>query len=381
MRKRWKWRYLGLAAMLAHVGCYEDCEDLNKECWHLGRSNFSILALAGALAEQPPPENDGSPGLLSPEQALPRGLRELQFGFFGSLAPVVQSQNFQIESEGVAVHPTTRARDRILMGPNASDTPAPPLLYFTNGPTNEVQVFDRAAGQLVGSVRVGVEPKGIVISPDGRRLYVANSRGSSVSVVDTESLESVQTISIPGGGAPAGIDITPDGAFVYVTSMEDRGKLHVLETATGLVVDTLKFGRQLVQVRVSPDGTLAYVTSNGDGRVFVIDVLTNEVIRILRVRDAYGVAFHPTGDRVFITGADVPGKVAMFSVANHRMLAEWEVGDSPLGVALDPAGRWVYVTNSDSDFITVIDPRNPEISGTIEVGPGMGPITLLPPLV
>jgi hypothetical protein len=43
--------------------------------------------------------------------------------------------------------------------------------------------------EVVATVPLGHEPSGLVLSPDGSRLYVANSEGNSVSVVDTEKAE------------------------------------------------------------------------------------------------------------------------------------------------------------------------------------------------
>jgi YVTN family beta-propeller protein len=56
-------------------------------------------------------------------------------------------------------------------------------------------------------VRVGTRPWGIALTPDGKKLYVANGPSNDVSVVDTESLRVVATV--PAGKSPWGVAIGP----------------------------------------------------------------------------------------------------------------------------------------------------------------------------
>ncbi len=329
-----------------------------------------------------PSEDPGSPGLdltAGPEQSGPVGLTELEFGFFGDFDPIVRHQNAEINSDGIAVDPVVVASYRLHgSAGNSVRAVATPRVYFTNGPRNQVGVFDTATKSFVASIPVGSRPRGIAITPDGKFLYVANQASSSVSVIQVESLEVTDTIAIPGGGSPYGVAVTPDGGSVYVATADDRGRIFVIDTETRTVVETIRAGRQLRNVAVSPDGTLAYVTSNGDGRVFIIDVLTNTVLRALKARKAYAIAFQPYGNAVFVTSESRVGKVTMFDIATNQVLGEWKVGEFPLGITTSRGGLQVYVTNRDSDFITVIDPNREEVAGTLSVRQGLGPIVLLP---
>lgn len=165
-----------------------------------------------------------------------------------------------------------------------------------------------------------------------------------------------------------------------MTSAETNGRVFVIDAETQSVVETIRAGQRAVNVAISPDGTLAYVASRDDGRVHVIDVLTDTVITALSVRDAYAVAFHPFGKSVFVSSASAPGKVTMFDVGADRATAEWDVGDMPSGSRSVRSAKALYVSNRDSDFITVINLSSQEIAETIEVGPGFGPLLRLPPV-
>jgi YVTN family beta-propeller protein len=71
------------------------------------------------------------------------------------------------------------------------------------------------------NIEVGVEPYALALSPYGKRLYVANARSNTVSVIDTSVDQIIATINV--GPEPRGIAITNDGdaddldETVYVT--------------------------------------------------------------------------------------------------------------------------------------------------------------------
>ncbi len=76
------------------------------------------------------------------------------------------------------------------------------------------------------SVRTGVEPTGLALSPSGARLYVANFADGTVTVIDTARMAAVGSFALEGGPTPAhprALAVTDDGdgddadETVYVT--------------------------------------------------------------------------------------------------------------------------------------------------------------------
>jgi YVTN family beta-propeller protein len=84
-----------------------------------------------------------------------------------------------------------------------------------------------------------LKPKGVVVSNDGKRVYVATGRGNSVAVIDGEHLTLLTLI--PVGQRPWGIALTPDGRKVY-TANGVSNDVSVIDTATNKVVATVKAG-------------------------------------------------------------------------------------------------------------------------------------------
>jgi len=53
---------------------------------------------------------------------------------------------------------------------------------------------------VVARIPTGANPKGLVASPDGRRVYVANRLDDNITVIDVEKQEAVDTIDLGGPG-------------------------------------------------------------------------------------------------------------------------------------------------------------------------------------
>ncbi len=278
----------------------------------------------------------------------------------------------QIRSGGIAVAPLTGAAER-LGGPSG-----PRMLYLTNSVDDTVLAIDTESRSLVGAAAVGRRPRGIAVTPDGARLFVANEDSGDVSVVETLELSESMRIRLPDGAEPYDVAITPDGAEAWVSGHEASGSVHILDTASLSVVESVRVGRRPVQVALSPDGTLAYLTNEEDNRLSIVDVWTRTVLRSLTVPSPHGVAFDPVGSRVYVTSHSSPGTVRMIDVGTDTVLAIWDVGEKPEYLALDALATRLFVTNRLSNFLSVINLLDGQVEREIEVPKGLGPLASAP---
>ena len=76
-----------------------------------------------------------------------------------------------------------RSPDDIVLSPDGK------RLFVVCSGSDEVMVVDTATHAIVGSVKVGKVPRGIALAPDGKHFYVTNSWSDTVSEVDVASLQ------------------------------------------------------------------------------------------------------------------------------------------------------------------------------------------------
>jgi YVTN family beta-propeller protein len=69
-------------------------------------------------------------------------------------------------------------------------------LYVANAGSDDVLAVDLAARQAIGRLAAGANPRGLLLAPDGARLFVANSLDGSLDVFDTASLARTHTLAL-----------------------------------------------------------------------------------------------------------------------------------------------------------------------------------------
>ena len=219
-------------------------------------------------------------------------------------------------------------------------------VYVTNMVSGTVSVIDSRKKKVVDTIRVGAEPFGCALTPDGKMLYVANQSSETVSVIDTERDHVVDTIR-QVGTKPHGIAITADGKKVYVT--------------------------QLLSERPGPGETRPLTETEGAdngrvGRVTVIDADTNKTINtvILNPLPNVGDAFKSDGNTLAREPLSTPPVFDNVTGAFPNLLEAIVVrGDLAYvpGTCSSPNGPFRFSVNVQSCLSTINTEQDAEAFG------------------
>ncbi|MFO0851948.1 MAG: c-type cytochrome [Gemmataceae bacterium] len=118
------------------------------------------------------------------------------------------------------------------------------------------------------------------VSPDGKRLLVANTDSGTVTVVDLATRQKV--CELPAGDHPEGVAWVAGGPLAVATVYGDD-KLVFLDTAKKAVVGTLAVADEPYGVVTTKDGKFAYVSHDYPGTVSEIDLTARTVARTFKV--------------------------------------------------------------------------------------------------
>src|SRR5262249_40562078 len=113
------------------------------------------------------------------------------------------------------------------------------------------------------------------------RLYVGNSRGDDVSIVDLNSMKVIGDIKL--GDRIHGVAVQPDGKRLFVTVESDH-TLRIIDTATQQVIGSVKVSGRPNQVAVTPDGKYVAVPVRDGDKVEIVDVAKQEVVKSLPIK-------------------------------------------------------------------------------------------------
>lgn len=241
----------------------------------------------------------------------------------------------------------------------------------------------------VATIEVGKRPRGLVLSRDGKLLYVAVSgmpkcpppisdeecaklprdrQADGIAVIDTAALKQLRRFG--GVSDPERVELSRDGRQLFVSD-EDAARLTVLDGAGGAVRARVRVGREPHGVRASADGRWVLVTSEGDNSVSILDARSHAVRHTVSVgarpRD---LAFAPDGRSAFVPGeADASlYRITLPSGTPVTRVLQFRKEARPMGVALDAGHGRLYVSTGRGGSVAVIAPRAGTLESEIAVG-------------
>ena len=198
-------------------------------------------------------------------------------------------------------------------------------------------------------------------------------KGSAASFIDTASGKALHTVKV--GEEPEGVKVSPDGKTLYVTS-EVASLVHVIDLASGKVAKNIQAGKRPRRFALTPDGAQLWVTNELDASVTVIDTKENKVIDTIKfeVKGAraaditpVGITMSRDGKRAFV-GLGKANHVAEVDVATKAVKNQILVGKRAWGLGLDAAEKTLYVVNGMSDDLTIVDVAGAKALKTVKVG-------------
>jgi YVTN family beta-propeller protein len=203
---------------------------------------------------------------------------------------------------------------------------------------------------------------GLIFSPDGKHLYLSNVNGSiKVFNVGSDRLVSPSfSIRLPQVTGlrrkeeiPTGLVLRPDGTRLYA-ALNLSNRLAEIETATGKILRTFDVG--VAPFDVVLVGSKAYVSNWGGGRPGEGD-LTGPAGRGTKVK--VDPVMHVANE----------GSVTVIDLDAGRVKTEILVQLHASALAVSPNRRWIVCANAASDTLSVIDTRTDAVVETIWAKP------------
>jgi YVTN family beta-propeller protein len=211
-----------------------------------------------------------------------------------------------------------------------------------------------AAGLKLSNNNAGQE--GPTYSPDGSTLWMAQINGYNRFPVNADgTLGSPTFISIPADGSkhaiPAQAVFSPDGTILYA-AVNGQNRVVAMDPATGAIKESWAVGN--APRGMSLIGDKLYVSNEGGRPAKAGDTTLN--------------SYHTQVPANPATGAATTGTVSVINVADpDAQVGSIDVGLHP--TAMHATGRALFVTDTFSDDVSVIDTSTDAVVQTIATQP------------
>ena len=196
------------------------------------------------------------------------------------------------------------------------------------------------------------------------------------------------------GSYPSAIAFSPSGSIAYVIIYNNSGmvenlpgSINVINISTGRILASVSANIAPYAIALNRAGTVAYV-SGGNGTLTVFNAITYKVVNTIYVRnDSFaGIALNPSGSMLYVTNntdpgvesgnqayvPDNPSSVEVIDTNTDSVVNTIQVGTFPDSIAFNPSGSEAYVTNYYSGTVSVINTTENKVVGDIRISP---PIT------
>ena len=258
--------------------------------------------------------------------------------------------------------------DRKVAGPRSDNTAITPL-----------GVAVTPAGS---QSRLGTLPLAAELFPDGHRLLVANGGGPRhmLQVVDSRNGRVIQTLKYrPKNGVYAGIAFSNDGTKAYVSG-GGNGRVHEYDVAgKGLVEQPFRIippaGPNATftgGLSLTPDGNRLLVTDVLNDALTIVDLQTQAVTSIPVGHAPRDVVVTEDGTTAYVSNQGATTVTAVtISGPEPVIRTTIAVGTHPNVLLLDSRKR-LFVANGDSDDVSIINTTTNRVVGRIDLAPYRG---------
>jgi YVTN family beta-propeller protein len=295
----------------------------------------------------------------------------------------------QTNSAGDNVHIIDAATDKVVgeiagieVNHGAAAAPDGSRYYISNEAESTLDVADARNFKVTRNIKLSGRPNNIAISKDGRRVYVSIIQApGAVDVIDTASLERIETIPMKAG--VHNTYVTPDGRWVVAGSVVGK-LLTVIDPAMNKVAWALPFdnGVRPMAFEQNADGSTRRIfvqLSNVHGFAVVDFAAHKEVARIqmpaappgkkpdIDATPSHGIGVAPDGKTLWIDSS-LNSKVYVYSLPDLKLLGGVDVGRTPDWLTFTPDSRKVYISNAGANSVSVIDVKAMKELTRIKVG-------------
>lgn len=243
---------------------------------------------------------------------------------------------------------------------------AAPKAYVAEFGSNDVAVIDTGNNRILNHVPVPKGAHGLVITPDGSRVFVSSDDSSVISVIDAKTDSVIG--SIPTGKAPHGLIVSNDGRFVYAAIFGDNQVLEI--DARSLKVARTFEAPSPHNLALMPNGKTLFIAAQQPGKTGIeqIDLSSGKLTGLLPTDTVpRSLNLSPRGDILTLTLFD-KNELEVFSTNPLKQMKSIPVGGAPHHTIFTPDGRLVLVCSQTSNDVSIIDAKSWTVSATVPVG-------------
>src|SRR5437660_15129 len=236
--------------------------------------------------------------------------------------------------------------------------------------SNRALVLDTATDRVIGEVPVA-QPHNGTLSRDGRTGWVASQQQGAMALVRLDLTTWKEVARVPLDKTPRGLELSPDGRRVFFT-LAGVNAIEVLDTTTNRVITQVPVGASPHYAPFTPDGRWALAVVQGPGELSILDTASNTLAGSVAVGKAPHWSTSTSDGRTAYVTDEGSNDVAVVKLASRMVTATIPVGNAPRKIAVQPVPSAAVIAPAPVQPAAAPSGKNPSITlgGVTYANPG-----------
>lgn len=197
------------------------------------------------------------------------------------------------------------------------------------------------------------------------RLYVTNSLGDDITVIDFQSFKVVANIKV--GAEVHGVCAPANGRLLF-TTVESERNLKVIDTETDKILSVIPLTGLPNQCASTPDGHYVGVPIRDGNSVDIVDMTQQKVVKVLPVKVPHNCYNSGSNDDLYVSSMD-GHEIDRIDLKNMRYSERIPVGGIPRPYAVSHDESTLYVALSDFHGFAVASIPQCKIVSRVDLPP------------
>lgn len=242
--------------------------------------------------------------------------------------------------------------------------------YIANFASDNVAIIQN--DRIIKFLPTGKRPNDLAIDPASKRIYVANQTDKTIAIIANDSVALTTSI----GEEPRTLWFQDNRLFV---GLETKGTILVLDPATLQQQSVISIPGAFSIINLAGDATHHRIYAALFDKLGVIDSTTWRLVKTIEAKASYFTLLaNPTNDSALTSMYDSTTNaqfLTAFDPVSGATRGRVKIGGDPRDAVMSSDGTRIFVANSFSNTVSVIDARN--LTALAEIPVGLKPYALV----
>lgn len=247
------------------------------------------------------------------------------------------------------------------------------IIYLLEYNGKSVTKMNGSSGKIIDKIETGETLGGIAISSNGKYLYVTRI-GNKLSIIDLLQKKEINSVIVEE--EPVNIILSPEGNRIFVIN-KDGNSVSIIDATSHMIKANIKVGQEPVSAVIA--GEELYVCNYSSGNISIIDLKepAKEGKTIGIEGRPVALAYNSSVGKMYVANSSSQG-ITVIDTRQKIILTNITLPGSSRDIIISKDNKMVFAAMPETKSIAIIDSTKDALSGEISVKKTMSSLALSP---